>query len=216
MSSTDSSAGDHAYFQAIEACFIRLRGAPLLLSPADWQLARSWHESGIPLSLILETLEQVFAKRSESGVGGRVQGLRYCAPAIEAAWKMQAEIQATGSRSTPPALDLRSRLDTLAKTVRELGFDAVSVADELESLDGPLDEVEGDLVDLDRKLLQAAEESLDRADLDKIAHSVARSLERVRARMDEEEAARVRLQLHREAVRRRCDLPVLSLFEDRI
>jgi len=215
MSSTDSSAGDHAYFQAIEECFIRLRGAPLLLSPADWQLARSWHETGIPLTLILETLERIFAQRAESGAGGRVQGLRYCAPAIETAWKTQAEIQATGSRTPPMALDTRGRLDALSKAVRQLGFDATSIADELDALDGSPDVVEKSLVDLDRRLLEIAERSLDRTALDKIGLSVDRSLERVRARMDEEEVARVRLRLFREAVRRQCELPVLSLFEDR-
>ena len=63
-------------------------------------------------------------------------------------------------------------------------------------------------------MLEIAEGSLDRAAFDKIGLSVDRSLERVRSRMDEEEVARVRLRLFREAVRRQCDLPVLSLFED--
>ena len=215
MSSTDSPAGDHAYFQAIEECFIRLRGAPLLLSPADWQLARRWHESGIPLTLILETLEQVFGHRNESGATGRVQGLRYCAPAVEAAWKNQAEIQATGSRVTLPALDLKGRLDALSTAVRDLGFDATIIADALDSLEGSPDVVERALVDLDKQLLQLAERSLDSVTLDNIGQSVDRSLARVSARMDDNEMARVRARLFRESVRRQHDLPVLSLFEDR-
>ena len=49
----DSEAeADQAYFQAIEETFVRLRGAPLLLSPADWQVARRWHRDGVPLPLV--------------------------------------------------------------------------------------------------------------------------------------------------------------------
>ncbi len=119
MSSTDSSADDHAYFQAIESSFIRWRGAPLLLSPSDWQLARQWHRQGIPLELVLETLEQVFVTRQARGAKGRVQGLRYCAPAVEKAWSARQELMATGERQAPPKLDLTERLHGLAKTLME-------------------------------------------------------------------------------------------------
>jgi hypothetical protein len=215
MSSTDSSAGDHAYFQAIEERFIQLRGAPLLLAPADWQLARQWRDSGIPLTLILETLERVFARRAESGARGRVQGLRYCAPAIEAAWQNEAEMQATGSRESPPALDLGARLHALSTAVRALDFGAADVADDIDALAGSPDVVERALVDLDRRLLELAERHLDQATLDEIGASVEQSLKRVRERLAEGEVARVRSRLYRETVRRRSDLPVLSLFEDR-
>lgn len=215
MSSIDSSAGDHAYFQAIEERFVQLRGAPLLLSPADWQLARRWHESGIPLTLILDTLDQVFAQRTESGATGRVQGLRYCAPAVEAAWQSQVEIQATGSREELPPLDLEKRLVALSTAVRELDLDAADVADAIASLEGAPEVVERALAQLDDQLIELAEHSLDRPTLEEIGESVEQSLKRVRERVAAGEVARVRRRLLRESVRRRCDIPVLSLFEDR-
>ena len=74
---------DHAYFQAVEEIFVRLRGAPLLLSPKDWHVARRWHREGIPLDLVARVLEEVFAKRKERGTRGKMSSLRYCAPAVE-------------------------------------------------------------------------------------------------------------------------------------
>src|SRR5436309_13032449 len=88
----------HAYFQAIEEVFVALRGAPLLLSPTDWQIARRWHREGIPLGLIRQALEAVFAKRQERGAKGRISSLRYCAPAVEAAWAERRELAAPGGR----------------------------------------------------------------------------------------------------------------------
>ena len=71
----DNSAADHAYFRAIEEVFIRLRGAPLLLSPTDWQIARGWHRTGIPLDVVCSTLEELFRQRAEAGKQSTVRSL---------------------------------------------------------------------------------------------------------------------------------------------
>src|SRR5690349_17979968 len=105
---------DHAYFQAVEEIFVELRGAPLLLSPADWQVARRWHQDGVPLDLIKRTLEEVFAKRKERGAKGKISSLRYCAPAVEAAWEELRELTAVGERAEAPAFEIRPRLAALA------------------------------------------------------------------------------------------------------
>src|SRR5436305_902597 len=94
----------HAYFQAIEEIFVALRGAPLLLSPADWQVARRWHGEGVPLDVVRSTLEEVFAKRKERGAKGRLSSLRYCAPAVEAAWADLRELSAPARRAEAAAL----------------------------------------------------------------------------------------------------------------
>ena len=216
MSSTDNSADDHEYFQAIEESFIRLRGAPLLLSPADWQLARQWHRQGIPLSLVLETLEAVSARRAEKeDAHGRVQGLRYCAPAIEAAWLQQSELLATGVREAREPLDIQARLESLAKVVQELPFETRHLSDRIGVLEGSPETVEQSLLDLDRDLIEMASGSLDQDQISEIEDSAAKSLAKVRARLPEDEIERVRQRLYRQAVRRHFGLPVLSLFEDR-
>ena len=87
---------DHAYFRAIEDHFIRLRGAPLLLSPADWQIAREWHREGIPLDLVLGALDEVFERRAERGSERPIQSLRYCSSAVAAAWKRSFSMSQAG------------------------------------------------------------------------------------------------------------------------
>src|SRR6185295_3536233 len=105
---------DHAYFQAIEESFVELRGAPLLLSPADWQVARRWHEEGVPLDLVRRTLAEVFARRKERDAKGKISSLRYCAPAVDAAWEEVRELTAPGRRVEAPAFEVPPRLAALA------------------------------------------------------------------------------------------------------
>jgi len=212
MSSTDSSADDHAYFQAIESSFIRWRGAPLLLSPSDWQLARQWHRQGIPLDLVLETLEEVFVTRQTRGAKGKVQGLRYCAPAVEKAWSVRQELMATGERQAPPKLDLTERLQALAKTLVETKSVSKDLADRVAALEGAPEEVEAALADLDREMIDKATADLSDASLTAIGEAIEESLVMLDSRLDEGEAARMRERLLREAIRRRLNLPVLSLF----
>jgi hypothetical protein len=214
MSSTDSLADEHAYFQAIEERFIQLRGAPLLLSPADWQLARRWFGAGIPLALVLDTLETVFSQRRERGAKGRVQGLRYCAPAIEAAWQHQAELQATGLRAAPETLDVPRRLAELASAVRAVELDVEGLPEAIAALDDTPEETERQLSELDRELLERAARSLEPAAREEIAKAVEESLARLRSRVTDAELEQTRQRLHDEAVRRRLKLPFLSLFED--
>src|SRR5262249_60194670 len=98
MNKTEVEEPPHAYFQAIEEIFVELRGAPLLLSPADWQVARRWHREGVPLDLVRGSLEEVFAKRKERGAKGKISSLRCCAPAVAAAWAGLRELAAPGPR----------------------------------------------------------------------------------------------------------------------
>jgi hypothetical protein len=87
MSGTaDKDQHEHAYFQAIEERFFQLNGTPCLLSPADFQLAHRWQHDGIPLDLVLQVMEMVFAQRKKRGMKGRIASLRYFASAVETAW----------------------------------------------------------------------------------------------------------------------------------
>lgn len=108
---------EHRYFRAIEAVFVELRGAPLLLSPSDWRVAKGWFRQGIPLDLVSRTLAEVFAKRRERGAEGLVS-LRYCSRAIEAAWQAAQELgAAAASRQPETGFDLAGRLNALAEAL---------------------------------------------------------------------------------------------------
>src|SRR5688500_13177588 len=149
-----------AYFRAIEEAFVRLRGAPRLLSPADFQVASRWQREGVPLGLVLATLEEVFAKRRERGARGRINSLRYCAPAIEAAWAEVQELQGPARReASGEELAVGERLGELAGALPEAeAWDAWRAR--LLALEGAPAEVEERLRLLDDELVAEVERHL--------------------------------------------------------
>jgi hypothetical protein len=197
---------DHAWFQAVEEIFVRLRGAPLLLSPADWHVASRWHREGVPLDLIRQALEEVFAKRRERGTRGRINSLRYCAPAVEAAWAELRELTAPGERDEAPALDIPSRLRNLAARVPP------EIAPRVAGLHGDAPAVESALSALDREMLAAAGSSLEEGMRREVDAAVEKTLAALRGRLPAEELERSRERLTHQVLRQRLGLPVLSLF----
>jgi len=71
-----------AYVARIEERFQGLRGAPLFLSPEDFQRALRWREMGIPLFLVLDAMEQVFRRAAETKPRRAPRTLAYCEPAV--------------------------------------------------------------------------------------------------------------------------------------
>lgn len=212
MTSTDSPTGDHGYFQAIEESFIRLRGAPLLLSPSDWQLARQWRQEGIPLDLVLATLEKVFAQREARGAKGRIQGLRYFADAVTQAWHEHHSLVATGDRRELPEMDVPGRLEALAAALPESVPDREQISERLRALAGTSEDVERSLMEIDHELIALVSDSLDPAIRRAIERSVETALANLASRISPEDRSIIRDRLYRQTLRRRAHLPVLSLF----
>ena len=215
--SDDESDGldDHAYFLAIEDHFVRLRGAPLLLSPADWQVARRWHRQGIPLELVRRALEEVFAKRRERGIKGRFASLRYCAPAVEAAWVELSELAAPGVRGEAEPFDAAARLAALAAALpaglpgrEELAAGLAALAQaELEP-----QAVEERLAELDRQALDRALASLAAAERAALDAAVGKVIAALAGRLAAADVELARGRLARQVLRERLGLPMLSLF----
>jgi hypothetical protein len=203
---------DHAYFQAVEEMFVELRGAPLLLSPADWQVARRWHQEGVPLELVRRTLAEAFARRKERRAKRKISGLRYCAPAVEAAWAEVRELTAPGRRADAPAFTVPPRLAALAAAL-PAGFpDRERLASRIAALAGDPWQVEDRLSAMDREVLAAAMDGLSQEIRDEIDAAVEKALATLAGRLPPEELARSRERLARQVLRRRLGLPVLSLF----
>jgi hypothetical protein len=203
---------DHAYFQAVEEIFVELRGAPLLLSPADWQVARRWHQEGVPLDLVRRTLVEVFAKRKERGAKGKISSLRYCAPAVEAAWADLKEMTAPGQRAVAPAFEVAPRLAALAAALPRALAGRDSLVLRLTLLSGDPQDVEERLAALDREMLDALASGLDPEERTEIGAAVEKTLALLRGRVPAEEIEASRERLFRQTLRRRLGLPVLSLF----
>jgi hypothetical protein len=203
---------DHAYFQAVEEIFVRLRGAPLLLSPADWQVARRWHRDGIPLDLVRRALEEVFAKRQERGAKGKISSLRYCAPAVEAAWAGLRELTAPGERLEAPVFDVSLRLQALAAALPAdlAGRDALTAR--IVALAGDPQSIEEGLAVLDREMLAGVVASLNGPVRTEVEAAVEKTVAGLRGRLPADELERSRERLTWQVLRQRLALPVLSLF----
>lgn len=209
---------DRDYFRTIEEAFVELRGAPLLLSPEDWQIAREWWERGVPAAFVVEELEKVFRRREETGTTEKVHRLKYVAGAIDAAWKEREDLLATGARgpATPTvevgtairrlAARLPSDLDGLELWRRRL----VDLAERGEESG----KVEEDLEQLEREILRAVRQSLTPSERREIREAVDTALKPVRDRLTDAEADRLRRRRVREALRDRIGLPRLSLFDN--
>ena len=135
------------YFRTIEERFCALRGSAMLLSPRDWNLIAGWWGERVPLSLILEALEEVFlARRRRDDEPGRVNSLAYVRPEILRRWKLHREL--TAPRREEPDEKERLRRDVR----RHLGRSARSLKEASAAAR------EQNLEDLARVLLEAAGE----------------------------------------------------------
>lgn len=217
----EPGSGDRDYFEAIEEEFIRLRGAPLLLSPADWRLARQWRRDGVPLDLVLESIREVFARRAERAAASpdapkrRVSSLRYCRPAVEKAWAAHQELGPVPPvRRRPSAIDVPAKLVALAAALPSSLQGVDATRRRLLALDGPAPEVEARLTELDLELVGQAFDSLEAADREAVLAAAAEALRRTAGRVEERRLPDLRQRLVRRLVRERLGLPLLSLFAE--
>lgn len=215
------AGGGQDYFEAIEEEFIRLRGAPLLLSPADWRLARQWRRDGVPLTLVLESIREVFARRAERAAASpdapkrRVSSLRYCRPAVEKAWAVHRELgPAPQVQRPPPAIDVPLKLVALAAALPSSLQGVDATRRRLLALDGPAPEVEARLAELDLELVAEAFDSLAAPDREAVLAGADEALRRTAGRVDERRLPDLRQRLVRRLVRERLGLPLLSLFAE--
>ena len=212
MSETDSSQSDQAYFRAIEETFIGLRGTPFLLSPADWQQAQQWHRQGIPLELVLATLEALFRARSESGRKRKVQSLRYCASAVEEAWQELNELTVSGTRTPAEPLDPSRRLRVLADSIPEALPNRDEISARILALSGNSEEIERGLMLLDQVLLQSTFDAMSESEQDTLHSQVGSALAKLDRRLGHGSHSEVRQRLFDQTVRSAAGLPFLSLF----
>lgn len=200
---------DQAYFKAIEALFIELRGAPFQLSPDDFKIARHWRGEGVPVDIALATLREKVSNAVEKGDEPK-RRLSYYRRAVESAWQRQSELAAPGAAARAEQLDVEGRLARLASRVPETLAGIRIAVEALDAEDGA-EAIDRRLADLDAEMLDAARQGLtdgQRADLEEqveagmaaLAGRLGGALKSARQR------AEVRL------LRDLAELPLLSLF----
>lgn len=201
----------HRYFRAIEECFLEWRGSPLTLGAADWQLARSWFEQGLPISLVTETLEEIFERRDDEGKD-KVSSLRYFRPVIENAWQSRQELQAPARQVETPDIDVQARLEALARALPQELLERGQWQQRLQNLTGPPQEVEQELARLDERLRHDIRQSLPETVRQGLEEKLQRSLDKLAGRLPAAELERASQRLADQLLRQVASLPVLSLF----
>jgi len=126
------SGEERGYFRAIEERFCALRGSHLLLSPRDWALIGSWWSAGVPLPIVLEALEDVFAARRAAGTAPRpVNSLGYVRSEVEHRARLRRELAAVRRGEAEDSERLRREIRRhLGRLARRLTAAAASVSDQ--------------------------------------------------------------------------------------
>jgi len=185
-------APDRTYFSAIEEEFVRLRGAPLILSPSDWHLAAAWHRQGIPLTVVLNAIRQVMESAASRGRRKPVLSLSYCRHEVEAEYGRYLEA-AAGHGSLQPAdsgPSLGQRLEKKAVRLGDLAHEqpalagaAAAAAEALRQAARDLDQGAASPDDLERRLVACERDLLDRLQDTLPAEELANLVEACRQRL---------------------------------
>ena len=203
--------GESAYFRAIEDAFVRLRGAPLLLSPADFQVATRWGQRGcVPLGL-WSPPGGGFCQAPRAWRQGRSTASANCAPPRSSGHGRTCARCRTGTARSGErdagagtAGGARRGIAGGAGWARRLERRLLALAGRRSGRAGPRTLEDGLLVAVDAALEPAARERLD--------DEVGAILEGLRERFPAGELEALRGQLHRQRLRRLVGLPVLTLF----
>ena len=206
-----------AYFDALEDAVIGLRGAPLQLSPDDWQITEVWHAEGIPIDVVRESIQEVIDRRraKELEIPRR---LAFYRQPVERAWKRIGGLTVTAKRRSAPTFDIEARLTRLAQAVSAAAERRPSLdplATELRALassESDVEAVEKRLTELDERWLGRAAASLDGSIRQKLEAQLRDALATYEDRFPEPASPEVEERLRSEALRGLLGLPVLSLF----
>lgn len=220
------------YFTRIESLFAALRGRAILLSPNDYQLAKSWYEKGIPLACVLRGIREAFYKKlaDEEYEEDAILSLSWCRWAVMAEWKQHKRSHTmpeerevySGEVSSDQrkqiiesfVFDLRlsqERLDDSHNDLRELLESAAVELGGLADSAAENDETEGILTLLSTKLRRELWEQAPEKRKKKIETSVRRSLKKHQQGMEAAVYAETLLSACQSRLAADLGVPVFSL-----
>ena len=224
----DGLPGESEYATLIEETFIAERGTPFLLSSKDWQLIRTWRESGIPTDTVVRAVRETFEKRRARGAAGKINSISYCAAAVEERWEMERRGlvgQGEGRRDEKP-VEIGPRLENLVAALRSakgavaggvdretLGKGIEKAIAKIEALprEGSFEEIEEKLFRIEASLVRKLLAAFDASSAAAVEASVAGALGETDG-VSPEVVERMRKALTRREVRRRLGLPAITLF----
>ena len=209
------------YFLEIESHFAELRGTPFVLSSRDWALMKGWKDEGIPLSIVVEAMDECFEKRSNTPRKRVISSLSYCRHAVAEMWDDRKSLH-VGDGDSIPETDAAARLADLAETLRlaaeGLGSTmtrehVLRAAEELRSIrpDESARRIEEKLIKIEEKLIALIERAFPAAELLEIQNELDRELADFQF-PDDATRERTRKANLRRRLRGELSIPRLSLF----
>lgn len=91
----------------IEQTFVRQRGRHMLLGPTDWALIEGWKTQGVPLHVVLRSMELVFERHCRTRSKRSINSLSYYANEVAAQYNEWLASQ-TGRSAAPTDPGLES------------------------------------------------------------------------------------------------------------
>ncbi len=108
------------YYRDVTALFLRLRGAPFILSARELHLLAAWEKQGIPLNVVQEGIENAFqAFQKASGPDRRPVSLQACDPYVRGAFGQVKDRRAGGRRLSGGREDKRRAMARAIKDFLE-------------------------------------------------------------------------------------------------
>ncbi len=208
------TAEEIEYVRAVEERFRALRERPLILSPEDLARVVAWHRRGLPLFLVIDTLEEVFREAAARRPPRRPRSLAYCEPAIEEAeqaWREAVVGRHTDSAAAIDAATLAMRAGSaLATSAAPAGLVAQVLAQLARSGEGGLPAVR--VAALQRELVDGCAATLAATERQELEAEVERLVSPYAGGMPPEVRERTRVALRDRLLRRRFRLPDLTLL----
>lgn len=201
------------FARRVESALRRVRGETPVLSPRDWSCLVRWHAAGIPLALVVETIDDLAknpARRRGPGLLGP-RPLVFASRAVEEAWEGVRDgraISTTVASMMPPMSEaVRSWRQRAAESSSPLREILANLLSGLAAGESP--------AEIDRGLDEVLEGAADPELVGEARRNAERQTAPFRARMDGAtlEATRRRSVLDR--LRRDLGLPRLSLRDPR-
>ena len=223
----DPALNYYNYYTEIEETFVRRRGKNLFLSPLDWALIEVWQDRGIPLHIVIRSIESVFDVFDQQPEGTRtIKSLFYCREEIEIQhkeWQTSQTGKSDDSSSTEQfseesvAAHIASAIVALkASSANGLKEDlerAVSRLEELSAnMTGDFETIDATLGDIEKLLDRAMLTNWEAVHLKALEKEVAGQLRGYKAEMDAESYKNTFDLMLLKRLREEAGIPRLGLF----
>jgi hypothetical protein len=230
------------YFTEIEDAFVRRRGKHLMLSPLDWALIETWKQIGVPLHIVLRSVERAFDSWEARPRKRTIKSLLYCQEEVEAQYAewLEARVGANEAETTAEtdeenqtfsrsailehlehnrlalleSLDERRRIgeDDLSEALARATVLLQEITDDFAANASDARHLEDSLTGLERMLSDALRSIVSADDLDALRKEVTNQLKPYRAHMEKAVYQQTLDNLLLKRLREHFAVPRLSLF----